>query len=240
MTRYRSHTIGSTREYVDFIRRNFKAQDMLFRGQPEDKPLLPRIARLQLRDAIPDVERKMIHEFKRRAHRLMDVRPDSNWDWLAIAQHYGMPTRLLDWTTDPLAALWFAVNRPPGKRGAKSQPGVVWVLLPKPTDYAGATDPFTIGRTGIFRPKHIAARLITRLGSFTAHKFTTTARRFVPFEESPAYSKKLTKLRIRPESFSEIRSEIDRLDVNAATLFPGVDGLCAHIQWANSYPDDEK
>lgn len=240
MTRYGSHTISSTTEYVDFIRQNFKGEDVLFRGQPEDKPLLPRIARLRLRDPIPDAERKMIHEFRRRAHRLMDVWADSNWDWLAIAQHYGMPTRLLDWTLDPLAALWFAVNRPPEKKGAKSQQGVVWVLLPKATDHADPTDPFTIDRTGVFRPKHIVARLITRLGWFTAHQFAETPGQFDPLEDNPAYSEKLTKLRIRPESFSDMRFELDERNVNAATLFPGVDGLCAHIQWANSYLDDEK
>ena len=240
MAGYKTDTISSTTEYVDFIRRKCKADDVLFRGQPVDKPLLPKIERLELKVPIPNAERKMMREFKRRVLPLLDVQPESNWDWLAIAQHHGMPTRLLDWTLNPLAALWFAVNRPPMKKKGKLQPGVVWVLVPKPTDYAfRPTNPFTINRTKIFRPKHIAARLVTQAGWFTVHKFMKTQNRFIPLENNPAYSKKLTKLKIPPDSFSDMRFELDRFNVNAATLFPDVDGLCAHIQWINSYLDDE-
>lgn len=241
MASYKSHTISSTTAYVDFINKNCKADDVLFRGQQVDKPLLPKIARMELKTKIRYAESKMLREFKRRVLPLLDVHPESNWDWLAIAQHHGMPTRLLDWTLNPLAALWFAVNRTPVKEGGRLQPGVVWILVPKPTDYAVLfTNPFKIDRTKIFRPKHIAERLVTQAGWFTIHKFMKTQNRFIPLEKNAAYSKKLKKLRIPPDSFSDMRFELDRFNVNAATLFPDVDGLCAYIQWINSYLDDEK
>ena len=241
MVQHRSRIIRSITEYVDFIRQKCKADDVLFRGQSVDKPLLPKIARLELKAPLRVAERKMMNEFKRRVLPLLDVQPESNWDWLAIAQHHGMATRLLDWTLNPLAALWFAVNRPPVKKNGKLQPSVVWVLVPKPTDYAfRSTNPFTINRTKIFRPKHIAARLVTQAGWFTVHKFMKTLDRFVPLEKNKAYSSKLTKLRIPPDSFVGMRFELDRFNVNSATLFPDIDGLCAHIQWVNSLLPDER
>jgi len=242
MPRYKTYTIKNMTEYVDFIRENCKPDDVLFRGQPVDKPLLPKLARLDLKEPTLDAEQKMMREFKRRVVPLLNVQPILNWDWLAIAQHHGMATRLLDWTLNPLAALWFAVNKPPKKEKGKVHPGVVWVLVPKPSDYAVASNresPFKINRTKIFRPKHIAARLVTQAGWFTVHKFMKTEERFIPLESNKAYSSKLTKLRIPPKHFWEMRFELDRFNVNAATLFPDVDGLCTHIQWLNSYLEDE-
>ena len=49
----------------------------------------------------------------------------------------------------------------------------------------------------------------------------------------------LTKLRIPPEAFKDMRFDLDRFNVNSAALFPDIDGLCAHIQWVNSRLQDE-
>lgn len=230
-------------EYVEFIRKNCIPDDILFRGQSVDEPLIPKIARLDLKESTLDSEKKMMEEFKRRSVPLLNSQPKSNWDWLAIAQHHGMATRLLDWTLNPLAALWFAVNYPPSIKKGKLCAGVVWILVPKPSDYAVSSttmNPFEIVRTMIFRPKHIAARLVTQAGWFTVHKFMKNQNRFIPLENNKSYSSKLTKLLIPPKYFSDMRCELDRFNVNAAALFPDIDGLCAHIQWLNSYLKDEK
>jgi hypothetical protein len=63
--------------------------------------------------------------------------------------------------------------------------------------------------------------------------------RFVPLESNRAYHAKLTKLRIPGGQFAQMRSELDRFNVNESTLFPDVDGICGHIQWLNSFLEDE-
>ena len=55
-------------------------------------------------------EERLFDEFKNRAIALMSDGRFNDWDWLAYAQHIGVPTRLLDWSASPLAATFFAIE----------------------------------------------------------------------------------------------------------------------------------
>jgi len=69
-------------------------------------------------------EAYLIKKFRQNATLLMNHTPTTEWEWLFIMQHHGVPTRLLDWTESPLVALYFALMEKPKNDGA------LWVLLP--------------------------------------------------------------------------------------------------------------
>ena len=169
------HAVKSIRQMLELLDEHCGGKNFLFRGQREDKPLLPRIARLKFDEGAKreEVERRMFEDFRRQSHPYVDIRPDNDWDWLALAQHHGMATRLLDWTSNPLAALWFATQRP-AENGA---PAVVWILEISEDDYVQSktnADPWKVDRTRVFRPTHITRRIIAQNGWFTAHAFVRT------------------------------------------------------------------
>jgi hypothetical protein len=214
----------------------------LFRGQSEDLPLVPKIGRIQLKhnDDYTLSENEMLNDFKRLSRPYLTRIPTNNWEWLALAQHHGMATRLLDWTTNPLAALWFAVSKP-----ARKDHGVVW-LLNVPEEYvlkANETevrDPFTEEVTVIFQPHITSNRISAQNGWFTVHRYSSKAKAIVKFEWNRKYKNYLQKYVIPAAKFPYIRADLDRLGVNRLSLFPDIDGAACHAEWINSRMNDEK
>jgi FRG domain len=60
---------------------------------------------------------RMLAAFKRQARPYIDPMPINDFEWMFVAQHHGLPTRLLDWSTNALAALFFAVSGAPSRGG---------------------------------------------------------------------------------------------------------------------------
>ncbi len=231
-------TINSLAGYMKFIESYCDDDLSLFRGQNSDDDLVPTIGRINLRNEFLKTEKIMISDFKRKAIPFLSSEPKNEWEWLSIAQHHGLATRLLDWTENPLASLWFCVNRPP-----KDNYGVVWIFNPPENDIINSNSkesPYLGRRTQVFKPNHIAKRIISQGGWFTVHKFIPDKNAFIPLNKNRIYIRYLKKIIIPSECFSEIRYNLDRCNVNAASLFPDIDGLLRHIQWQNSLLKDEQ
>lgn len=93
----------------------------IFRGQGTTAPLTTSLQRLS--ETPRDIERHLIRAFRKYA--LATVPPQAQlWSWLALGQHHGLPTRLLDWTYSPLVALHFATS----DERHDDEDGVVWML----------------------------------------------------------------------------------------------------------------
>jgi len=229
--------LSSIRGYTDYLADDNTLDTVLFRGQSNDSPLIPRIGRIQVDRPLLDAEKAILDMFKQQSLPYLDRMPTNEWEWLAVAQHHGLPTRLLDWTLNPLIALWFAVERQPSGQ----QNGVVWVFKPSASDFVNVIRdvPFSEGRTKVFRPSHITERIRVQAGYFTVHKYMKLQRRFVPLETMRAYKSRLVKLFVPSSAFADLRYRLDQYGVNKSTVFPGLDGLSGHIEWLHSVLGDE-
>ena len=208
--------------------------DFLFRGQSTNEPLIPRIARLKPKGSFRKIERLMLAEFQRLCPPFAEFEIRDQWDLLALAQHHGLPTRLLDWTYSALAALWFCVKKPPKKnKMGKRLDGVVWILKTSPDDFINfptKETPFKRGKTRIFRPCSVTRRIVAQSGVFTCHK-RTSARKFIPLDSNTLYEHRLERIDIPARYFNKIREQLVASGVSSASLFPDLDGLAAHLQY---------
>src|ERR1035441_4262176 len=95
----------------------------IFRGQTDDWPLQPKLFR-NFHDAnkLRELECWFMQEFWHRCFYLLPSHPEDQYDVMSLAQHYGLPTRLLDWSSNPLMALFFAVE------SFQPKHPVVWVF----------------------------------------------------------------------------------------------------------------
>lgn len=206
----------------------------LFRGQSIDRPLLPMIARAVRTINHTQTEISYLEEFRRRAASLLSGDKHDEWRLLTVAQHAGSPTRLLDWSRNPLAALWFAVAASDGKNQA-----VVWQVMLDESDYVTdeerAESPFKLRRTKFFRPDHISPRVLAQESYFSVHRFWEREQggRYVALEDQKEFKGKLTKFAIKVGVEENLFIKLDRLGLNFANLMPDLDGLSKHL--ASSY-----
>lgn len=246
---YREEEVESVQAFVALVdgeketaERAGNRADFLFRGQRRDLPLLPKLARFKLRGEIKNIEKLIIDEFRRTSRLLSEFGPEDDWDLLALAQHHGLPTRLLDWTYSALAGLWFTVSKPPHRKGTGPREyGVVWILTPELEDFrtsTGRLGPLSNKITKIFRPKAISRRISAQASAFTVHKINDGGK-VIQFESHRRFSRRLIKVKVQPEAFRAIRHRLNILGINSASLFPDIDGLCAHLKWRYSYYEDE-
>ncbi len=107
------------RDFIEVLEQKGRRQS-LYRGQPNvNWKLVPSIYRPKARGIHnPDI----LNDWKSRASRFASPMPINDTEWLVLAQHYGLATNLLDWTTSPLVALFFACD---GDDQKKSD-GCVW------------------------------------------------------------------------------------------------------------------
>ncbi len=233
-----SVVIQTLTEFTDLIERTCTDQeDVLFRGQSADWPLLPSLARERLTEDVLIAEQSMLDDFQRHSVPYLRTVPTTTWEWLALAQHYGLPTRLLDWSQNPLTSLWFAVCNP----ARQPQNGVVWILRPTNEDYATASEKNSLEckRNSVFAPKDMSERITSQVAWFTVHKCSSGDSHFEPLEQSSEFGGKLTKVLIPASRFAHLRFYLNTYGVNHASVFPGLDGLCAHLKWQNCFLSDE-
>lgn len=139
---------------------------ILFRGQKDRVDLVAKIAKIV-------EEKKILRPISFERNRLRCVRSEmvgsdryTDWDLVALSQHYGIETRFLDWTSNSFVALWFAVSKSDEHREFDNRDAVVWILETSERDFKIPEDELSPipkekgSETVIFAPDLIDCRIL--------------------------------------------------------------------------------
>ena len=212
---------GEIESFTDFYNmyRGHQHSNFIYRGEnAPNYTLKPKYGRYDLSEAPDDFEKTILRHFKTRGAPFITKLPENDWDWLALGQHFGLATRLLDWSQNPLVALYFAVQEFEIDRDR-----VIYALDTESLiQHENDTSPFELDNISICMPRHIDNRITAQQGLFTCHPN--------PPEEFDHPG--LEKWTVKSNSVIELSVEIDTLGFNDATMFPGLQGIAGHInEW---------
>lgn len=240
--RPRVFEISSVSEFVELSTWLYTNNYVVYRGQTKEKgwPLIPSVGRNLSRSQFALQEVTTLAEFKRESIPYLDIVPENEWQWLTLAQHNRLPTRLLDWSANPLVALWFAVK----DLAIDDKPGIIWAFWPANKDVVSYTkdlgSPFSIKKTRLYIPEHVFPSVQAQSCVFTVHsKGMTNSSRFHSLEQIKDSDLLLTKIEVPSKLFPTFRYHLFKVGISPSSLFPGLSGIVDKIRYKNMLSIDE-
>lgn len=196
----------------------------------------------------PVIEKQLLNRFTTRAQPFIEDKSSKTyWEWLFIMQHYGVPTRLLDWSESALISLAFSVIYREEKHSGKD--AAMWCLDPiklnrdyvkglKPDEPIPSITDFTVKKIAVYEDETIPVdfpisvygplnnvRIVAQKGVFTLFPFKEKFK----LEDLDGVENFLVKLTIPDANIEEIKGQLITMGITENNVYPGLDSIAKEI-----------
>nr|WP_298332628.1 FRG domain-containing protein [uncultured Christiangramia sp.] len=212
--------IKSFEELIKKLEPLKKRNTLIFRGQSDKNwSVIPKAGRKEFHKnySATFTDAHTFKAWKRYAKFHLDKYPDNDWDWLAIAQHHGLGTRLLDWSKNPLVAAYFACYENFDKDGV-----IYYYAITDINEFERGENPFEFKNFAVFFPSGLASRIINQRGLFTI-----SGKPEIGLEKT--LGKQLHKIVIDSKSKNGIIRSLDFYGINKLSLYQDLDSLSDYL-----------
>ena len=203
------------------------ANEWVFRGQSNKEwRLQPSVGRGN--SYTLDTERLLLDQLRRLAEPYVTSSELTEWDWLALAQHHGLPTRLLDWTSNSLVACFFACAK--ARSQGREVDGQVIAIETRSVGFYDSKeqserDPFEIESAKLIRPRALAGRILNQRGLFSIH---ARPNRSWGVETRDI---NIDRFDIPAEMKELLLRGLHNIGIDDAHVMPDLDGLARMLKW---------
>ncbi len=182
--------------------------------------LIPKLGRMEIIGGnVFRTEKILLKLFKDYSRPYLKHIPQNDLEWLALAQHHGLPTRLLDWTRNPLVAAYFAVHEE-----FDGDSLIYCYRKAMIINVFEGESPFEIKRFGFIFPAHLTNRITAQAGLFSIHHIPNEA----------LMNNNVLKIVITKNFRGKMKKQLSRFGINHSTIFPDLDGLSTYLTWLHT------
>lgn len=241
---YKTYNFKNVSGLLNHITQHCPGNDWMFRGVSSRnthslKPSSGRtLAYLFYGEETPSGnEAELLRKFKNLVRPHTQLRLESDLEWLILGQHHGLPTRLLDWTSSPLVAAFFAtaIQKSSRDEEKKYDDGAVWAVKKPPLipDVSKIGDPFSHISTDtdytesdsvmLIEPPIISERISRQSGLLTLHSN--------PYKDWKPNLGEAVIFNIENKSKNALKRSLDQNGINDASLFSSIDSIAKYLSW---------
>lgn len=263
MSYYSCYSICNITEYfgiVDSITTT-TTNTIWFRGVGSTKfklsPSIMRHCEISDHKSMEKMEDRLLIRFKERSLPYLKDRIEDDWQLLFLMQHYGIPTRFLDWTENPAIALFFALSSAKKNNGTYMEDAAVWLLDPYKWNkhvfhHVGWDDgPMSISNDYIkngYSPGrinnrsavavygiHNSPRIVAQRGSFSILGTDTNSLDEQFYKDNNFDNTTIQKIIIEKSNIERLLKKLISMGITDATIYPDLVGLGLEIKRVHGY-----